>query len=80
MVWEMNQRASALIGGLSLQQYLPGFLAVLAVFAATTYFMTQSVWTAFVQTAICALLLQMGYFVAVLLLIWRSGPNGSRGP
>jgi exopolysaccharide production repressor protein len=63
--------------------FLRGLLGVLLVFAATTYYVTQSFWTTLVQTAICALLLQIGYFIAVLFLIWRSSagqpPEASKG-
>ncbi|WP_274631335.1 exopolysaccharide production repressor protein [Arvimicrobium flavum] len=46
-------------------------------FAITTYVMTQSVWTTLVQTVICAVLLQIGYFAAVLFLVWRSAGKPS---
>lgn len=52
--------------------FLRGLIGVLLVFAITTYVITQSLWTTFVQTLICAVLLQIGYFAAVLFLVWRS--------
>lgn len=52
--------------------FLRGFVGVLVVFAIATYFVTQSLWTTFIQTVICAVLLQVGYFAAVLVLVWRS--------
>ena len=52
--------------------FLRGLIGVLLVFAITTYVITQSLWTTFVQTLICAVLLQVGYFAAVLFLVWRS--------
>lgn len=51
--------------------FLRGMLAVLAVFAVITYVMTQSLWATLVNTVICAILLQVGYFIAVLFLVWR---------
>jgi exopolysaccharide production repressor protein len=57
---------------MSLLRFLFGMLAVLVVFAAETYFVTQSLWTALSQTLICAVLIQLGYFVAILFLVWRS--------
>ena len=42
-------------------------------FAVTTYLITGSLWTTFIQTVICAVLVQVGYFAAVLFLVWRSG-------
>lgn len=52
--------------------FLRGLIGVLVVFAITTYVITQSFWTTFIQTLICAVLLQIGYFAAVLFLVWRS--------
>ena len=52
--------------------FLRGLVGVLLVFAITTYVITQSLWTTFIQTLICAVLLQIGYFAAVLFLVWRS--------
>ncbi|MDR6817396.1 hypothetical protein J2X76_002569 [Neorhizobium sp. 2083] len=43
----------------------------LIVFAVATYFMTGSLYTAFIQTLICAVLIQAGYFAAVLYLVRR---------
>ncbi|WP_353643825.1 exopolysaccharide production repressor protein [Mesorhizobium sp. WSM2239] len=55
--------------------FLRGLIGVLLVFAITTYVITQSLWTTFIQTLICAVLLQVGYFAAVLFLVWRSAGN-----
>jgi exopolysaccharide production repressor protein len=52
--------------------FLRGLVVVLLVFAITTYVVTQSLWTTFIQTVICAVLLQIGYFAAVHFLVWRS--------
>lgn len=52
--------------------FLRGLFVVLLVFAITTYVVTRSLWTTFIQTGICALLAQIGYFAAVLFLVWRS--------
>jgi exopolysaccharide production repressor protein len=43
----------------------------LIVFAVAAYFITGSVYTAFLQTLICAVLIQAGYFVAILYLVRR---------
>jgi exopolysaccharide production repressor protein len=56
--------------------FLRGMIVVLLAFAITTYVITQSLWTTFVQTLICAVLLQIGYFAAVLFLVWRSADKG----
>lgn len=44
---------------------------VLIVFAVSAYFMSGSFYTAFIQTLICAVLLQAGYFIGVLYLVRR---------
>ena len=52
--------------------FLRGFLGVLVTFAVVTYLATHSLWTTLINTAICAVIIQVGYFVAVLAMIWRS--------
>ena len=44
-------------------------MGVLVAFAVAAFFMSGSFYTAFVQTIICAVLLQIGYFVGVLYLV-----------
>lgn len=55
--------------------YVPRFFLsmaiVLVAFAAVTYASTGSVATTAIQTIICAVLIQVGYFIAVLYLTWR---------
>jgi exopolysaccharide production repressor protein len=41
----------------------------LAVFAIVTFILTGSAWTTAWQTLVCAVLVQAGYFVAVLFLV-----------
>ena len=43
----------------------------LAAFAIATYFLTGSLASTAVQTLICAVLIQVGYFLAVLFLVWK---------
>jgi exopolysaccharide production repressor protein len=57
---------------MSFPLFLRGMLVALTAFAITTYVVTQSVWTTFVWTLACAVLIQVGYFVTVLILIWGS--------
>jgi exopolysaccharide production repressor protein len=52
--------------------FLRGLIGMLLVFAITTYVVTQSFWTTFIQTVVCAVLAQIGYFAAVLFFVWRS--------
>lgn len=56
---------------MSLPRFLLGMLGVLVVFAVATYVATQSIWTTFIQTLLCAVLIQLGYFAAVLFMVWR---------
>jgi exopolysaccharide production repressor protein len=51
--------------------FLRGFIGVLVVFAIATYVVTQSLWTTFLHTMICAVVIQAGYFLAVLALVRR---------
>jgi exopolysaccharide production repressor protein len=53
--------------------FLRGLIIVLLIFAISSYVLTGSLWSAFVQTLICGILIQIGYFLAVLLLVWSSG-------
>ena len=46
-------------------------IAVLIVFAIGTYALNGSVSTTFWQTVLCAVLLQIGYFIGVLVLVSR---------
>jgi exopolysaccharide production repressor protein len=58
---------------MSFSLFLRGLVGVLLVFAITTYLITGSVWMTFIQTVICAVLVQVGYIAAVMFLVWRSG-------
>jgi len=44
---------------------------VLFVFALSAYFISGSVFTAFIHTLICAVILQAGYFIGILYLVRR---------
>ncbi|GAC1042959.1 exopolysaccharide production repressor protein [Rhizobium sp. No.120] len=46
-------------------------LGTLIVFAIATYFLTNSLSTTLIETALCAVLLQVGYFLGVLYLVWK---------
>lgn len=59
--------------------FLRGFIGALVVFAIVTYVATQSWWTTLVNTAICAVIIQVGYFVAILAMVWRSTARGKAG-
>jgi exopolysaccharide production repressor protein len=66
---------------MSLPLFLRGLVVVLIAFAIGTYLITGSAWTTFVDTVICAVLLQVGYFGAVLFMVWRAPamPRPERG-
>ena len=49
---------------MSFSLFLRGLVGVLLVFAVATYLITGSAWTTFIQTVICAVLVQVGYFAA----------------
>jgi exopolysaccharide production repressor protein len=57
---------------MSFSLFLRGFIGVLLVFAVTTYLITGSWWSTVVETVAVAVLVQVGYFAAVLFLVWRS--------
>lgn len=59
--------------------FLRGFIGVLVVFAIATYAVTQSPWTTVINTVICAVILQAGYFLAVLALVWRPSGRNRQG-
>jgi len=46
-------------------------IGALGVFAIVTFLLTGSAWTTAWQTLVCAVLLQAGYFIAVLVLVAR---------
>ena len=65
---------------MSFLPFLRGLIIVLLAFAISTYLLTDSLWGTFVQTLICGILIQIGYFVAVMLLVWRSVSKKSVTP
>jgi exopolysaccharide production repressor protein len=56
---------------MSFSFFLRGLVGVLLIFAITTYLITGSAWTTFIDTVIVAVLVQVGYFAAVMFLVWR---------
>jgi len=56
-------------------------IGALAVFAVATYVLNGSLTTTLIQTAICAVLLQIGYFGGVLFLVWKEARarNATKG-
>ncbi len=48
-------------------------IGALAVFAIVTFILTGSAWTTAWQTLVCAVLIQAGYFIAVLFLVAKEG-------
>lgn len=46
-------------------------IGVLLTFAVATYWITGSVYTTFLETVLCAIILQVGYFIGVLFLVGR---------
>lgn len=63
---------------MSFPLFLRGMLFALVAFAITTYFLTKSFWLTLLWTVICAVIIQVGYFAAVLLMVWgQSGKPGN---
>ena len=56
---------------MSFLPFLRNYVGALLAFAIMTYVVTGSLWTTFVQTAICAVLIQIGYFAAIVFAVWR---------
>ncbi len=48
-------------------------IGALGVFAIVTFILTGSAWTTVWQTLVCAVLVQAGYFIAVLFLVAKEG-------
>lgn len=59
--------------------FLRGLIGVLIAFAIASYAITHSAWTTFIQTLICAVIIQVGYFIAILFMVWRSDETKKRG-
>ena len=57
---------------MSLQVFLRGLIILLVVFMGVTYLTTGSARTTLVNTMICAGLVQIGYFVVVVFMVWRT--------
>jgi exopolysaccharide production repressor protein len=55
-------------------------LCVLVVFALASFFISGSVYTAFIRTLLCAVIIQVGYFVGIVSLVHREklAASGSR--
>lgn len=63
---------------MKLANFLIGTVGVVIAFAIVTYVMTGSLWTAFTQSLICFLLMQVGYFSVVVFLIVRNRWSAAR--
>jgi len=57
---------------MSLPVFLRGLILLLCAFAVATYLITGSALTTLINTVICAVLVQAGYFAIVLYLVWRA--------
>jgi exopolysaccharide production repressor protein len=57
---------------MSLPVFLRGLVVLLVAFAIATYVISGSAWTTFIDTLICAVLVQVGYFAVVLFIVWRT--------
>ncbi|WFU51570.1 exopolysaccharide production repressor protein [Sinorhizobium terangae] len=50
---------------------LASMIGALVAFAIATYLLNGSLLSTAIQTLVCAVLLQVGYFIAVLFLVWK---------
>ncbi|CAN7433925.1 MAG: exopolysaccharide production repressor protein [Rhizobium sp.] len=55
-------------------------LGALAVFAVATYWLSGSLTGTAIKTAICAVLLQTGYFGGILYLVWKEARSRTSRP
>lgn len=53
-------------------------IAVLVAFAVAAYLMSGSIFTTVIQTIICAVIIQVGYFVCILYLVRREKLEAER--
>jgi exopolysaccharide production repressor protein len=53
-------------------------IGALAAFAVATYYLNGSLASTAIQTLICAVLIQVGYFIAFLFLVWKEGRERRR--
>ncbi|MCA1407562.1 exopolysaccharide production repressor protein [Ensifer sp. IC3342] len=50
---------------------LVSMIGALVAFAIATYLLNGSLVSTAIQTLICAVLLQVGYFIAILFMVWK---------
>lgn len=53
-------------------------IGALTVFAVVTYMLNGSLTSTLIQTLICAVLMQVGYFLAVVFLVWKKARERQR--
>lgn len=53
-------------------------IGALTVFAIVTYLLNGSLTSTLIQTLICAVLMQIGYFLAVVFLVWKKARERER--
>ena len=62
-----------------LPRFVLGMLGVILTFGLVTYYLTGAFWTTVLQTVLCAVLIQAGYFLVVLFLVARTtAPRSAR--
>ena len=53
-------------------------IGALCIFALATFWLTGSAWTTAWQTLLCAVLLQLGYFIGILILVSKAARERRR--
>lgn len=61
-------------------RFFVSMAGALAAFAVATYYLTGSLASTVVQTLICAVLIQVGYFFAILFMVRKEARRRRRNP
>lgn len=62
---------------MTLPKFLLGMAIVIAIVALWSYLDAASWGTIFLRVVICAVILQVGYFLVILAMVLRSGPKSA---
>jgi len=62
---------------MALPRFVLGMLATLLAFAVATFLLTHSIWQTLLGTVVCAVLIQVGYFLFVLFFVLRTPKPGA---
>lgn len=60
---------------MKLPRFVLGLIGALLAFFVVTYLLTGSLWSSILETVLCAILIQVGYFIVMLLMVARTKPG-----